>query len=840
MLLISFTPLKYEKVSVLPNLRGVMEVSWFFLVFMVFLCVGNSQGQKQTTVPSLSSALLNSSGLRANESTYLVSPDGTFCAGFYNVTANGYAFAVWYANDSARTLAWMAYSTYLVGANSSLMLTNGNLSVIDDNGGTAWSRKISGPIPEMNLILQSTGNLVLDPTTSPPAWESFTEYPTFNLLPTQNFTTGDNMMSRNSEGAYGGENYYSLRLATPSNQISLYYVREGEAQDPDPYWQSPGSFPEINLDEAGFLNTSTMDNQIMAADRGVGPLRRLTLDPDGNLRLYSRNKNSPSSPWIKVWEAVLERCKIYGNCGENAICKVDENWKPECICPPGFEPSLNRSCKEQEDGANLTFVALDNVIFNGLNSNETPQARPIQECMDFCMGNISCRGFVHSLNNGRCVYQYGKLLNGYWSPGDQKRMYLKVAASVEKAPNPYSGTLSALKNVCKTLLSLPFPPKSSDHNTRDLAIICSLFGAELFCGVLAFWAFLRKYSKFRDIARIFAMDLLPSGGPKKFTYAELKAATNNFSDILGRGGFGPVYRGLLPDQRQIAVKKLEGLLQGEQQFWAEVMIIGRIHHLNLVRMWGFCADGEHRLLVYEYIPNGSLDSHLFNTEGPNVLDWNIRYRIALGVARAIAYLHEECLEWVLHCDIKPENILLDENFCPKVSDFGLAKLVEKERSLNVSTIRGTRGYLAPEWFEVNPITAKADVYSFGMVLLEIVSGRRNLMMPTSLAMESSEWYFPDWAFDMVVMKENAAEVVDKRLPGLAENRVQLEAVARMVRTALWCIQSRPEERPSMGKVAKMLEGTVDIQDPPKLNDLDGDTQPAYSGMMSFNTSSISY
>uniref|UniRef100_A0A0C9S6M8 non-specific serine/threonine protein kinase n=1 Tax=Wollemia nobilis TaxID=56998 RepID=A0A0C9S6M8_9CONI len=794
-----------------------MEVSWIFLLFMAFLCLGNSQGQKQNTVPSLSSALLNSSGLRANESTYLVSPDGTFCAGFYNVTANGYAFAVWYANDSARTLAWMAYSTYLVGANSSLMLKNGNLSVIDDNGGTAWRRNISGSKPEMDLILQGTGNLVLNFTATSVAWESFTEYPTFNLLPTQNFTTSDNMMSRTSEGAYGRENYYYLRLAPQSNQISLYYAMKGEAQGSDPYWQSDGGYPAINLDEAGLLNTSTMDsNLIMAADRGVGPLRRLTLDPDGNLRLYSRNKNSPSSPWTTAWEAVPQRCTIYGTCGENAICKVDQNWKPECICPPGFETSptdRNRSCKPQDNGANLAFVALDYVNFKGLNSTETQQATTIQECKDVCLRNSSCLGFALKLDTGHCVYQYGKLLNGYWSPEAQTRMYLKVAASAEKAFNPYSGMLSAFENVCKTLLRLPLPPKYSDHNTRDLAIICTLFGVELFCGVLAFWAFLRKYSKFRDIARIFAMDLLPSGGPKKFTYAELKAATNNFSDILGRGGFGPVYRGLLPDQRHIAVKKLEGLHQGEQQFWAEVTIIGRIHHLNLVRMWGFCAEGEHRLLVYEYIPNGSLDRHLFDTKRPNVLDWSIRYRIALGVARAIAYLHEECLEWVLHCDIKPENILLDENFCPKVSDFGLAKLVEKERSLNVSTIRGTRGYLAPEWFEVNPITAKADVYSFGMVLLEIVSGRRNLMAPASLAVESSEWYFPNWAFNMVVMERKAAEVVDKRLPGVAENRVQLEAAVRMVRTALWCIQSRPEERPSMGKVAKMLEGTVDIQDP---------------------------
>jgi serine/threonine protein kinase len=281
-----------------------------------------------------------------------------------------------------------------------------------------------------------------------------------------------------------------------------------------------------------------------------------------------------------------------------------------------------------------------------------------------------------------------------------------------------------------------------------------------------------------------------------------------------------VYKGVLPDQRQIAVKKLKGVSQGEGQFWAEVTIIGRIHHLNLVRMWGFCTEGEHRLLVYEYIPNGSLDKYLFNNQGKGEtvgLEWSSRYRIAVGVARAIAYLHEECLEWVLHRDIKPENILLDESFCPKISDFGLAKLVDREHSLDVSNIKGTPGYLAPEyWMQKNePITAKADVYSFGIVLLQIVSGRKNICFSQS-AEEGDNWFFPKKAFDWVVLERNVEEVVDKCiLSEVIDDRLQLEAIERMVKTAFWCIQSRADDRPSMGKVAKMLQGTLDVPQPPK-------------------------
>ena len=196
-----------------------------------------------------------------------------------------------------------------------------------------------------------------------------------------------------------------------------------------------------------------------------------------------------------------------------------------------------------------------------------------------------------------------------------------------------------------------------------------------------------------------------------------------------------------------------------------------------------------------------------------LLDWNIRYRIALGVARAIAYLHEECLEWVLHCDIKPGNILLEDDFCPKVSDFGLSKLTNKKDKVTMSRIRGTRGYLAPEWvIHREPITAKADVYSFGMVLLEIVTGVRNSGFRRS-SLESEDWYFPKWAFEKVYMERKVEDILDSRIADSYDDRMHFELVERMVKTAIWCLQDRAEMRPSMGKVAKMLEGTVEITEP---------------------------
>ncbi|XP_048572969.1 G-type lectin S-receptor-like serine/threonine-protein kinase At2g19130 [Triticum urartu] len=291
-----------------------------------------------------------------------------------------------------------------------------------------------------------------------------------------------------------------------------------------------------------------------------------------------------------------------------------------------------------------------------------------------------------------------------------------------------------------------------------------------------------------------------------FSNAQIKKATGNFSVKLGEGGFGCVFKGTLQGSSVVAVKKLKEFGQGEKQFRAEVQTIGMIQHINVVRLFGFCAEGSKRLLVYEYMENGSLSSHLFS-KSPAALGWEVRYRIALGTARGLAYLHEGCTDCIIHCDMKPDNVLLDADFCPKVADFGLAKLLGRDFSRALTTMRGTIGYLAPEWISGLPITHKADVYSYGMMLLEIVSGRRN----AEKIKQGRFTYFPIFA----AVKVNEGDVMcllDSRLEDDVD--VDVEQLIRACRTACWCIQDAEDHRPMMGQVVQMLEGVLDVQVPP--------------------------
>ncbi|XP_030538610.2 rust resistance kinase Lr10-like [Rhodamnia argentea] len=296
--------------------------------------------------------------------------------------------------------------------------------------------------------------------------------------------------------------------------------------------------------------------------------------------------------------------------------------------------------------------------------------------------------------------------------------------------------------------------------------------------------------------------------PIRYSYSDIKKITKNFKHKLGEGGFGSVYRGVLRSGDEVAVKILNNPKSNGQDFISEVATIGRIHHVNVVHLVGFCFDYSKQALVYDFMPNGSLDKHILHKDGDTSLDYKKMYEISLGIARGIEYLHRGCDMQILHFDIKPHNILLDHSFTPKVSDFGLARLYPTGHSIvTLTAARGTLGYMAPELFykDIGGVSYKADVYSFGMMLMEMAGRRRNL---NANAKASSEIYFPLWVYDQL-SKENEVEMVN----AIEEER---ETTRKMIIVALWCIQLSPHDRPSMSRVLNMLEGEMDkLQLPPK-------------------------
>ncbi|XP_062203821.1 rust resistance kinase Lr10-like [Phragmites australis] len=289
-------------------------------------------------------------------------------------------------------------------------------------------------------------------------------------------------------------------------------------------------------------------------------------------------------------------------------------------------------------------------------------------------------------------------------------------------------------------------------------------------------------------------------GPTRYAYTDITAITSHFREKLGQGGYGSVYKGvLLPGGVHVAVKMLLGTSNcNGEEFISEVATIGRIHHVNVVRLVGFCSEEMRRALVYEYMPNGSLDKYIFSSE--KSFSWDKLNEIALGIARGINYLHQGCDMQILHFDIKPHNILLDSNFVPKVADFGLAKLFPRDNSfVPLSAMRGTIGYIAPEMVSrsFGAISSKSDVYSFGMLLLEMAGGRRNA---DPHAANSSQAYYPSWVYSRLSRQE-VDEISD------AVDMHELEKKLCIV--GLWCIQMKPHDRPTMSEVIEMLEAGVD-------------------------------
>ncbi|KAG2285028.1 hypothetical protein Bca52824_044632 [Brassica carinata] len=301
---------------------------------------------------------------------------------------------------------------------------------------------------------------------------------------------------------------------------------------------------------------------------------------------------------------------------------------------------------------------------------------------------------------------------------------------------------------------------------------------------------------------------------KRFSYAQVKKMTKSFADVLGRGGFGTVYKGKLPDgSRDVAVKILKESNENGEDFINEVASMSRTSHVNIVSLLGFCYEGSKKAIIYEFMPNGSLDKFI-SEKMSEKMEWKTLYNIAVGVSRGLEYLHNRCVTRIVHFDIKPQNILMDGDSCPKISDFGLAKLCKNNESImSMLDARGTAGYIAPEVFSKNfgGVSHKSDVYSYGMVVLEMIGARDKEKAQNFESNNKSSMYFPDWIYK---------DVENGKIMSFFEDQITEEEdetlVKKMVLVGLWCIQTNPFDRPSMNKVVEMLEGSLEaLMIPPK-------------------------
>ncbi|KAL6010712.1 hypothetical protein ACLOJK_001151 [Asimina triloba] len=740
------------------------------------------------------------STVRPTPNTSWGSPNQTFSLGFRPDSQNPSSFIAAISYDGGLPV-WKAGGVGArVDSGGALeLLSNGNLRLVNGSGRVIWQSNTAGQ-GVASAALDDLGNFVLKNSTTT-IWSTFNN-PTDTLLQNQNFTTGMTLTSGN----------YSFILVNSGNLTlkwngSITYWTKGLNSTVNQNLTSPS----LTLQSIGILRLYDLSLPIpvvVAYSNDYGEagdtMRYLRLDSDGNLRAYSSVRSSGVE--TERWAAVLDQCQVFGWCGNMGVCSYNDT-KPLCGCPSeNFEfvdPSNSRGgCKRKQEiqdcPGSSTMLELTHTQFLTYQpelSNEVFFVG-ITACRLNCLAGGSCVASTSlSDGSGLCYLKVSDFVSGYSSPALPSTSFVKVCAPGQlNQPPPAAGQI-----------------RTSSSKLRAWVVAVVILGTILALILLEFglwWSCCRHSAKFGTLSAQYALLEYASGAPVQFSYKDLQRATKGFHDKLGSGGFGAVYRGVLANRTAAAVKQLEGIEQGEKQFRMEVATISSTHHLNLVRLIGFCSEGRHRLLVYEFMRNGSLDNFLFSDESSRKLDWEARFNIALGTARGITYLHEECRDCIVHCDIKPENILLDENYNAKVSDFGLAKLVNPKdhRYRTLTSVRGTRGYLAPEWLANLPITSKSDVYSYGMVLLEIVSGRRNF----DVSEDTGRKKFSVWAYEEFD-KGNIRSIVDRKL---GEEEVDAERLERVIQVCFWCIHEQPSQRPSMGKVVQMLEGIMAIEKPP--------------------------
>ncbi|KAJ0733713.1 putative protein kinase RLK-Pelle-DLSV family [Helianthus annuus] len=749
--------------------------------------------------------------VRYNET--IVSPNETFELGFFSPpNSTNYYVGIWYKKISTGTVVWVANrNTPVSNTSGELTLTLQGVLVIRDatTGNVIWSSANSSTTSVRNPIgqLLDTGNFIIyegdDTNQENPIWQSF-DFLTDTLLP--GMKAGWDLVTRmerrytsrksNDDPASGEFSAgvdirgYPQLIQTEGKEIMF---REGP-------WNGlrfsggPNLRPNPIYNFTFVLNDKEIYYQYNLKNSSI--FTRLVLQPNGRIErlLWIDSKKE----WILYLTSEIDHCDQYSVCGPYASCNI--NQSPVCECLKGFEPTSPDQWTVGDWSQGCRRTALldceNGEGFNKYSNLKLPDTQgswynlkmTLVECERMCKSNCSCTAYTNaniSGSGGGCLLWFGDLIDIRTFADTGDTLYIRMPPS----------ELDSVKN-----------NKRSSAGSRVRVIVPVAFVALIMLvSICLFYRYNRKKQQQQGTSsNKFRHDPENGSGDEDlelplFSLSTILKATNNFSanNKLGEGGFGPVYKGVLEDGKEIAVKRLaKTSTQGLHEFKNEVILISKLQHRNLVKLLGCCIEGDEVMLVYEYMPNKGLDSYIFDLTQREQLDWPARYHIIIGVARGLLYLHQDSRLRIIHRDLKVSNILLDKNMNPKISDFGTARTFRgNQMEAKTSKVVGTYGYMAPEYAGGGVFSIKSDVYSFGVLVLEIVCGDKNRGFVHKEHCNNLIGHA--WG---LYNEGKSLQLVDKSL----SESINVSQVLRSIHVALLCVQRNPEDRPTMTSVIVML------------------------------------